>query len=205
MKYISFLLPLSILTSCTKEKEIVIKQGYIDRTFSRPNDKAIILIDFNGSKVDYNVWEIDSVENAGIGQDSQSLAFDTVVQDFRMFPVTITTNEQTFLKSPLKLKIRAIVTTTYSFSPEMGGVAMQGSIGMNIDCFIFSPNVSYSPRLIGHTIAHEVGHIMGLRHQTEPSSIMSKVYSERKVWVRGYDERGSMQDDETIIYNALNN
>jgi hypothetical protein len=196
------------------------------------NGGAVIFLDFDGHYVSNTAWNWNGDFNcdpAILSTHEMQRIFDRVTEDFRPFHVTITTEESVFrLANPLK-RMRVVITETWQWYGQTGGVSFLNSFttGDDTPCFVFSSLLGYNEKKIAEAVSHEVGHTLGLRHQaffdngctllTEYyagkgtgevswAPIMGNAYSRNlSTWHNGTTSNGcnTAQDETTIIASIL--
>jgi hypothetical protein len=144
------------------------------------SDPAVILLDFDGHEVKATPWNWNGsfyAEPTLISERQIREIIDRVETDYDIFNVKVTFEEKEYLKAnPLK-RIRVIVTPTSSWYGIAGGVALIGSFtwGDDTPCFVFSDQLNFKVKFIAEAISHEVGHTLGLQHQSEYDQYCNKV------------------------------
>jgi hypothetical protein len=139
---------------------------------SYPGAAAVIFLDFDGHTVQSTVWNGGATiycQPSGLTDPQITEAFGRVAEDYRPFDINITTDPAVFLLAPLNKRMRVIITTTSGWCPGMGGVAYIGSFtwGDDTPAFVFSDQLSFSPKMVGECCSHESGHTVGLSHQSK--------------------------------------
>lgn len=140
---------------------------------SYPNASATIFLDFDGQTVTGTLWNggqriacaAPSLTDAQITQ-----IFNLVAEDFRPFNINITTDSVKFFQAPIEKRIRMIVTPTSSWRNGVAGVSYVGSFTWGDDTpgFIFSDRLGpNNVKYIAECASHEVGHTLGLLHQSK--------------------------------------
>ncbi|HMU47208.1 MAG TPA: zinc-dependent metalloprotease [Chitinophagaceae bacterium] len=138
---------------------------------SNPSASAVIFLDFDGQSVTGTSWNYSGPIFCGAsGLDSTKIVtiFNRVSEDYRPFNVNITTDSTKYFAAPANKRMRVILTVTYEWYGSAGGVAFVGSFiwGDNTPCFIFTSLLGYNVKNIAEAAAHEVGHTLGLYHQS---------------------------------------
>jgi hypothetical protein len=132
----------------------------------------VLFIDFDGFDASATHWSFGQpliTENSGLTGTQREFIVSRVAGHFKPFRIIVTDNEADYLKAPVASRIRIVVTTTWQWYGQVGGVAYIGSFswGDNTPAFVFSSLLNYNQRTIADAISHEAGHTMGLRHQAQ--------------------------------------
>lgn len=115
------------------------------------------------------LWQANATyARSGLLQSQTQEVLDRVAFYFDNYKIMVTTDEAIYNGADINNRMRVIVTTTSAWYPNVSGVAYVGSFnwGDNTPCFVFSDKLSYIPSYIGDIVAHEVGHTVGLDHQS---------------------------------------
>jgi len=139
---------------------------------SYPNADAVVFIDFDGQTVSGTLWNggqrfVCAAPSLSDNQITQ--IFNLVAEDFRPFMINVTTDSSKFFLAPVDKRIRMIVTPTSSWKNGVAGVSYVGSFTWGDDTpgFIFSDRLgNTNVKYIAECTSHEVGHTMGLLHQS---------------------------------------
>ena len=180
----------------------------------------MIYIDFDGHQEVTPDWgTIDAAAAVFTNLAKYSKAFNVVAELYRPFNINVTTKESVFNAAAANRRQRVVVTKSdvvsgsgiaelYAFSKTNGPSAFVESSGM-------------SAKELGQTIAHEMGHALGLKHDgTAANNSVSGYHSTanwapvlgsnftvgQMQWNNGdYDEANNAEDDIAIIIGAPNN
>ncbi len=140
---------------------------------SYPSATATIFLDFDGHLVSGTLWNGGSTfacAPAPLTDDQITAIFNSVSEDFRPFNVNITTDSVMFSRAPITQRIRMIVTPTSSWRTGVGGVSYIGSFTWGDDTpgFIFTDRLGpNNEKFIAECCSHEIGHTLGLSHQSK--------------------------------------
>ena len=138
---------------------------------SNPSATSVLFLDFDGHTVSGTSWNMNGPivcgpSNLNASQIEQ--VFNRVAEDYRPFNVNVTTDSTKFLAAPLNRRMRAILTITSDWYGSAGGVAYTNSFTWNdqTPCFVFTALLNYNSKNIAEAASHELGHTLGLRHQS---------------------------------------
>jgi Metallo-peptidase family M12B Reprolysin-like len=148
-----------------------------------PTNPGIIMLDFDGHMVSGTNWNGGATINcapANLSSEAMSRIITRVGNDYIPFNITITTDEAIYNAAPANRRMRVILTETWEWFGQAGGVAYRGSFtwGNNTPCFVFTSLLNYNEKHIGEAASHEAGHTFGLRHQaTYSGSVLTSAYN----------------------------
>jgi hypothetical protein len=195
---------------------------------TRPGARGVIFVDFAGGVISSASWVVSPVTAlpSTLSGDSISQVMERAAGAFAPFDVTLTTIRSVYNAAPIGRRMRAVVTPTDAAGPGTGGVAFMNSWkwgGADMVCWVFNQGV----KTCADTIAHEVGHTLGLSHHGTQSGgreyygghgggvgvptswgpIMGAPFSVNLTqWSRGeyFDANNKLQDDLSIIVPGNN-
>jgi hypothetical protein len=148
-------------------------------SYIAPNT-ATILLDFDGQTVTDPYWTAFTNNQPFVcGPDTSmttaqmTRVFNLVAEDFRPFTINVTTDSAVFLATPITRRTRVIITQSWQWYGNAGGVAYLeswrwGGLGYGtIPCFVFSSLLKGDDKDVAEAVTHEVGHTLGLFHQSQ--------------------------------------
>ena len=143
----------------------------VPKLSSFPAASAVIFLDFDGQTVNGTSWNSSGpiyCGPSGMSNAQISEIFNRVSEDYRPFNVNITTDSAVYFAAPAVTRTRVIVTVTSDWYGSSGGVSFVGSFtwGDDTPCFVFSALLSYNVKNVAEACSHEVGHTLGLYHQS---------------------------------------
>lgn len=144
------------------------------------SDPAVILLDFDGHEVRATPWNWNGTfyaEPTSFNDRQVREIIERVEADFDIFDVRITFEEKEYQKANPVKRMRIIITPTSQWYGVAGGVALIGSFSWGDDtpCFVFSDQLNFNVKFIAEAISHELGHTLGLQHQSEYDEYCNKV------------------------------
>jgi len=197
----------------------------IPKINTRPGAKGVIYVDFAGGSISSTSWGKTAIvaSPSTLSGDAITQAMTRAAEDFAPFDITLTTMLSVYQDAPLGNRMRTVVTPTDTAGPGTGGVAYINSWkwgGSDIVCWVFNQGI----KSCADTIAHEVGHTLGLYHHGTASGgkeyygghgggvtswgpIMGAPFGVNLTqWSRGqyYDANNTGQDDLFIIGKGNN-
>lgn len=155
----------------TGSKLIAQSNALIPYLNSNPSASATVLLDFDGEVVRGTAWNWNGpieAEKCGLSFTDLFEIFNRVAEDFRIFNLNITTDSTIYDAAPANKRIRIIVTPTYRWYGEAGGVSFIGSFewGDDTPSWVFSTLLNNNVKFIAEAISHELGHCLGLQHHS---------------------------------------
>ena len=138
---------------------------------SFPSATATIFLDFDGQYVDGTSWNYNGPLTLGASNmtnDQITEIFNRVSEDYRPFNINITTDSTKYWSAPANKRMRVILTVSSSWYGSAGGVSYINSFtwGDNTPCFVFTALLNYKTKYVAEATAHEIGHTLGLNHQS---------------------------------------
>jgi hypothetical protein len=160
----SALMMLTLCGALTAKAQVPLLSSY-------PSASAVIFLDFDGHTVQNTYWNWNGpiyCGASGLNAAQITEVYNRVAEDYRPFNVNITTDSTKYLAAPVAKRMRVIVTVTYAWYGNAGGVSFVGSFiwGDDTPCFVFTPQLGYNSKNIAEAASHEGGHTLGLVHQS---------------------------------------
>lgn len=187
--------------------------------------QCVIFLDFDGHVVSGTSWNVSGdipCEHSGLTPEEQTQILINVQNHYARFSnVKVTALESDYWAAEVNKRMRVVVTETWEWYGQAGGVAYTNSMfwGDNTPCFVFSSLLGYNLKNISDACSHEAGHTIGLRHQAhwspecvklaeytkelinEESAVMGYPYHAPSNWRIGPNPYGcdQIQDDVAVI------
>jgi len=162
----------------------------------------VIYLNFFGKTISNTMWNVNgtfTVQDAGLAQPEIDYVTNQVRAHYPDYNVTITQDPAIYNAAPYGHKVEVVVTEDYQWYGQAGGVAYINSFFWTdgSPAFVFSLLLNYNSHYIAEAVAHEAGHTLGLRHQSDCSNgVVTNQYSNGKtmgvsyyvplgIWVTG--------------------
>lgn len=147
---------------------------------SNPGAAPTLFLDFDGQTVDNTSWNYNGAifcGPSGLSAAQVSEVFGRVSQDYSPFTVNVTTDSAKFFAAPVNKRMRIIITVTSDWFGAAGGVSFIGSFtwGDDTPSFVFSQLLNFNVKNISEAVSHELGHTLGLYHQSVYDASCAKV------------------------------
>ena len=141
---------------------------------------ATVFIDFDGQYVTGTAWNYRGdiyAAASGLSNNAITEIIGRVSEDYRPFNLNITTDSAVYWLAPRNKRMRIIVTPTSQWYGAAGGVAYVGSFtwGDNTPAWVFSALLNNNPKWVAEAISHEMGHTLGLQHQSSYDANCNKI------------------------------
>lgn len=155
-------------------------QAQVPVMSSFPAASAVIFLDFDGQTVTNTSWNFSGPIYAGAsGLTTAQITsiFNRVAEDYRPFNVNVTTDSAKYFAAAATKRMRCILTVTSSWYGNAGGVSFVNSFswGDNTPCWVFTALLGYNEKYIGEATSHEIGHTLGLYHQSSFDASCNKL------------------------------
>lgn len=186
-----------------------------------PTGTNVIYINYFGKTVSGTMWNTNgtfTVGDAGLAQTEMDYIKGQVLLHYTAYNVVITYDQAVFDAAPEGTKVEILVTEDWQWYGQAGGVAYINSFFWTdaTPAFVFSLLLNYNGHNIAEAIAHEAGHTLGLRHQSDCSGgVVTNQYSNGKTmgvsyyvplgaWVTGTSSLScAIQNDTEKLTTAL--
>jgi len=179
-----------------------------------------IYLDFWGGDISGTMWNTAgtfTVANSGLGQVEIDGVLSSVRQHYAAYNVTVTNDVNVFNSTPIGRRIRVMITTSWEWYGQCGGVAYLNSFFWtdNSPAFVFSSLLGYSVHNIAEAASHEPGHSLSLRHQSDCSggslvnqyslgkTMGNSYYVTIGLWVTGTNPFCAEQNDDAMLTTAV--
>lgn len=182
----------------------------------------VIFLNYFGKTVANTMWNVSGpidVGDAGLGQPEIDYISAEVRSHYPDYNVTITLDKDIFDAAAVGHKVEIVITESWEWYGMAGGVAYINSFFWTdgTPAFVFSTLLNYNSHNIAEAAAHEAGHTLGLRHQSDcENGAVINQYSVGKTMGNGYSSfpispwwNGTssafcaMQDDKAILAASL--
>lgn len=199
-----------------------------DTTTQQPPtvNAPVIYLDFDGQTVTGTQWNMQAViacNYSGMNGAEIQATVARVQEDYSPFGVIVTADSAVYLAADPYKRVRVIITESWEWYGQAGGVAYLGSFswGNETPAFVFSSLLGYSVKNVSDATSHEAGHTLGLRHQSKWEAgakvyeynpdiapdgkgyLMGYPYDKVSGWQVGLNSYGQTQDDRSIIKSNL--
>ncbi|HUS00498.1 MAG TPA: hypothetical protein VMY77_02155 [Chitinophagaceae bacterium] len=136
---------------------------------------GVMLLDFDGQTISSSAWnngQTFTCAASGLDAAQIDLVINEVKADYSRYKVIITTDENLYIQAHTTKRMRVVVTPTSGWYQGVSGVSYTGSLtwGDNTPCFVFIDRLNYGTHKVAEICSHELGHTVGLSHQSSYSS-----------------------------------
>jgi len=224
-KYLLYIVP-GLLMHISVSAQVPLLNSYSPAT-------ATVYLDFDGATVDGTIWNENGkiiAEASRLSPASITWIHKMVSDHFKLFNLNITTDPAVYERAPVHQRTRIIITTEGSWYGAVAGVSAIGSFvwGDDTPAWVFMHSLSDNPSFIAACATHQIGHTLGLQHQslydsygimiTELSGGENNIFSNQAPlmgipfykqadWKDGHPSTGAgyLQSDTAVIAGAPNN
>jgi hypothetical protein len=133
--------------------------------------KATVYLDFDGAEVEGTLWNEKGkiiAEPSGLSPASVTWIHKMISDHFKLFNLNITTDPTVYERAPVRQRIRVIITPNGNWYGPATGVSAIGSFAWGDDtpAWVFMHDLSDNPAFIATSATHQIGHTLGLQHQS---------------------------------------
>jgi hypothetical protein len=179
-----------------------------------------IYLDFWGGTISGTMWNTNGdliIANSGLGQAEIDGVLSSVTQHYAPYNVSVTNDVNAYNATPVGRRIRVMITTSWEWFGQAGGVAYLNSFFWSdgSPAFVFSSLLGYNVHNIGEAASHEPGHSLSLRHQSDcDNGTLVNQYSLGKTmgnsyyvllgaWVTGLNPFCAEQNDDAMLTTSI--
>ncbi len=193
---------------------------------------ATVYLVFDGAEVEGTLWNEEgkiTAEPSGLSPATIIWIHKLVADHFKLFNLNITTDPDVYDRAPVHQRVRVIITPDGDWYGPATGVAAIGSFawGNDTPAWVFTHALSDNPSFIAASATHQIGHCLGLQHQSEYDSygmmiselsggernifsneapLMGIPFYKQADWKNGHPSTGAqiIQSDTALIAGAPN-
>jgi hypothetical protein len=130
-----------------------------------------VYLDFDGAVVEGTIWNEQGkiiAESSGLSPASIVWIHKMIADHFKLFNLNITTDPDVYERAPVHQRTRIIITPEGSWYGPATGVSAIGSFvwGDDTPAWVFMHALSDNPAFIAASATHQIGHTLGLQHQS---------------------------------------
>ena len=149
----------------------ILGDAQVPKLSSYPAAQGVLFLDFDGQYVQGTSWNWDgpiAAQASGLSSAAITEIFNRVAEDFRIFNLNVTTDSTIYSAAPHYRRSRVIITPTYQWYGQAGGVAYVGTFvwGDDTPAWVFSGLLNNNVKYVAEAASHEAGHTLGLQHQS---------------------------------------
>jgi hypothetical protein len=159
------------------EAQSRLKAGISERTAgSKQSNKFVVLLDADGAIVKNTYWNWNgdfTATPSSLTRQQLEEVKKMVQDDFSPWLIEVTLDEAVYNAAPTNFRTRCVLTQNSDWfcgtdNICAGGVAFMGSAfwGDDTPCFVFTNTMQGSAKYTTEAVSHEVGHTLGLHHQS---------------------------------------
>ena len=132
---------------------------------------ATVYLDFDGATVEGTLWNEKGkimAAPSGFSPATVTWIYKKIAAHFTLFNLNITTDPEMYARAPAHQRIRIIITPEGNWWGPAPGVSAIGSFiwGDDTPAWVFTNNLSNNPSYIAEAATHQIGHTLGLQHQS---------------------------------------
>ena len=141
---------------------------------------ATVYLVFDGAEVDGTIWnEQGKIVAAPSGLTPASITWihKMISEHFKLFNLNITTDPAVYERAPVHQRTRVIFTANGNWYGPATGVSAIGSFvwGDDTPAWVFMDPLSNNASFIAAAATHQIGHTLGLQHQSVYDSYGSMI------------------------------
>jgi hypothetical protein len=132
---------------------------------------ATVYLDFNGCTVEGTLWNENGkivAESPGFSAATITWIYKKIADHFKLFNLNVTTDPAMYERAPAHQRIHIIFTPEGNWWGPAPGVSAIGSFSWGDDtpAWVFTNNLLNNPSYIAEAATHQIGHTLGLQHQS---------------------------------------
>jgi hypothetical protein len=194
---------------------------------------ATVYLDFDGATVEGTLWNEKGkiiAEPSGLSPATITWIHKKIAEHFALFNLNITTDPAVYEHAPIHQRTRIIITPNGNWYGPASGVSAIGSFvwGDDTPAWVFMDNLSNNSLFIAAAATHQIGHTLGLQHQSlydsygimiselsggennifsNEAPLMGIPFYKQADWINGTSSAGpaNIQNDTALIAGAPNN